>query len=108
MAGLFNPRVLISSKMPLERVLALSTMVVLVGTFPLAVIASRGFRDAPFGSVLRPLPIVVLGFAAMKAPSVMDIAVPDTYFLVVSLVATAGALVSAAYALVLLTEWRKL
>lgn len=91
-----------------ERALALLTTVVLAGTLPLAVIASRGFRDSPFGSVLRPLPVVVFGFGAMKVLDVMAVEVPSTYLLAVSMVATAGALVSAAYALVLLTEWRKL
>jgi len=94
--------------MLVERVLALATTVVLAGTFPLAVVAARGFRDAPFGSVLRPLPVVIAAFVAMNAPAAVDATLPDAYFLGVSLVATAGVLVSAAYALVLLTERRKL
>ncbi|WP_115865663.1 hypothetical protein [Halorussus litoreus] len=94
--------------MLVERVLALTTTVVLAGTFPLAVVAAVGFRDAPFGSVLRPFPVVILAFVAMKAPTAVDADLPDAYFLVASLVATAGVLVSAAYALVLLTERRKL
>lgn len=36
-------------------------VVALAATLPLAVIAARGYRDAPFGRFLRPLvPIVVL------------------------------------------------
>jgi hypothetical protein len=94
--------------MALTRVLALTTTVVLAGTFPVAVIAARGFRDAPFGSVLRPLPVVVLAYVLLNAPSAVGVGVPSPYFLVVSLFGTVGALVSAAHALVLLTERRKL
>jgi len=94
--------------MLVERVLTLATTVVLAGAFPLAAIASRGFRDAPFGSVLRPLPVVILAFVAMNAPGTVGADVPDAYYLATSLVATVGALVSAAHALVLLTERRKL
>lgn len=94
--------------MLVERVLALATTIILAGTFPLAVVASRGFRDAPFGSVLRPLPVVILAFAVMNAPESLDASLPDAYYAVVSLVAVGGTLVSAAHALVLLTEWRKL
>lgn len=94
--------------MLLERVLALATTVVLAGTVPVATIASRGFRGAPFGAVLRPLPVVILAYVAMNAPAAVDVDLPSAYYLVASTVATVGALVSAAYALVLLTERRKL
>ena len=94
--------------MLVERVLALATTIVLAGTFPLAVVASRGFRDTPFGSVLRPLPVVILAFVAMNAPQTVNADLPSLYSAVVSLVVTAGALVSASHAVVLLTEWRKL
>lgn len=41
--------------------LRLGQVVVLAAALPLALIAARGYRDAPFGSVLRPLvPIVVI------------------------------------------------
>lgn len=94
--------------MPLERILALATTLVLAGTFPVAVIAARGFRGAPFGSVLRPLPVVLLAYIALNANVAVDVAVPPVYDLVASAVATVGALVAAAHVLVLLTERRKL
>lgn len=94
--------------MPLERVLALATTLVLAGTVPVAAIAARGFRGAPFGSVLRPLPVVLLAFVALNANVAVGVSVPPTYDLVALTVATFGALLSAAHILVLLTERRKL
>ncbi|MFC4450140.1 hypothetical protein [Halorussus aquaticus] len=94
--------------MPLERIFALTTTLVLAGTFPVAVIAARGFRGAPFGSVLRPLPVVILAYIALNANVAVGVAVPPAYELVASAVATVAALVAAAHVLVLLTERRKL
>lgn len=91
-----------------ERTLELATMLVLAGTLPVAVIAVRGFRGAPFGSVLRPLPFVILAYIAMNAPSVTGTEVPEIFYLVTSTIGVGGALVSAAHAIVLLTERRKL
>ncbi|WP_137286844.1 hypothetical protein [Halorussus salinisoli] len=94
--------------MLLERILALATTLVLAGTVPVAVIAARGFRGAPFGSVLRPLPLVFLAYVALNANVVVGVAVPPVYDIVMSAVATVSALVAAAHVLVLLTERRKL
>jgi hypothetical protein len=47
----------------------LGQVVVLAATLPIAVIAARGYRDAPFGRVVRPLvPITLayLGVAGIK------------------------------------------
>ncbi|MFC7080555.1 hypothetical protein [Halorussus caseinilyticus] len=93
--------------MSLERILSLATTLVLAGTLPVAVIAARGFRDAPFGSVLRPVPVVLLAYVALNANVVIGVSVPPVYDIVASAVATIGALVSAAHVLVLLTERRK-
>lgn len=94
--------------MPIERTLELATMLVLAGTFPVAVIGARGFRGAPFGAVLRPLPIVVVAYIGMNAPAVLGVDVPAAFYLTASTVGVLGALVSAAHALTLLTERRKL
>jgi hypothetical protein len=94
--------------MLLERLLALATTLVLAATLPVAVIAVRGFRGAPFGSVLRPLPFVLLAFVGLKAPTVTGVSAPAGLSLAASIVGVGGALVSAAHALVLLTERRKL
>lgn len=94
--------------MVLERILSLATVLVLASTLPLSLVAVRGFRGAPFGAVLRPIPVVVVAYIAMNAAWVMDASVSPTYRIVTSTVATLGVLVSAAHALVLLTERRKL
>lgn len=94
--------------MALERILTLVTTLVLAGTVPIAVIAARGYRGAPFGSVLRPLPIVILGYVALNASAVVKLPTPTAFALVMSSVATIGAMVSASHVLVLLTERRKL
>jgi hypothetical protein len=94
--------------MLVERILALATTLVLAATLPVAVIAVRGFRGAPFGSVLRPLPFVILAYVGMNVPNVVGVSPPAGFPLAASLVGVGGALVSAAHALVLLTERRKL
>lgn len=94
--------------MVIERTLELATMLVLVGTLPLAVIAVRGFRGAPFGSVLRPLPVVIVAYVLMNAPGVLGVSAPPAFYIATSTVGVVGTLVSAAHAIVLLTERRKL
>ncbi|WP_128478171.1 hypothetical protein [Halorussus pelagicus] len=93
--------------MVVERILALATILVLAGTFPLAVIAARGFRGAPFGSVLRPLPVLLLAYIALNAGTALGVSTPPAFNLAASAVATVTALVAAAHVLVLLTERRK-
>lgn len=94
--------------MAIEETLKLATTLVLAGTVPIAAIAARGFRGAPFGAVLRPLPVVLLGYIALNASGVVEVPASTAVVLVMSSVATLGALVSAAHVLVLLTERRKL
>lgn len=94
--------------MVVERILALGTVLVLAATLPLSLVAIRGFRGAPFGSVLRPLPVVLVAYVALNSAWVLDVSVPPAYQVVTSTVATAALLVSAAHVLVLLTERRKL
>lgn len=88
--------------------LELTTMLVLAGTVPVAVIAAQGFREAPFGSVLRPIPVVLLAYVAMNASGVMNVTFPVTFYLISSTIGVAGVLVAAAHAATLLTERRKL
>ena len=83
-------------------------MLVLAGTLPIAVIAARGFRGAPFGSVLRPIPVVLVAYIAMNASGVVGVDLPESYYLISSTVGVVGVLIAAAQAVVLLTERRKL
>lgn len=94
--------------MALERTLELATMLVLAGTLPLATIAARGFRGSPFGSVLRPIPVVLVAYIAMNAPGVVAVDLPESYYLLTSTIGVVGVLIAAAHAVVLLTERRKL
>lgn len=92
--------------MTLAQILELLTLLVLTATVPLAVIAIRGFEDAPFGRVLRPLPIVFLGYVAYIGPTFLDITIPIMYYAAVSTVAVIASLIAALEASLLLTGRR--
>lgn len=95
--------------------LSLANVVVLTVGLVLAVVAARGFAGAPFGRLLRPLPVLFAAFALVNAPWATELSgwpryVPN-YSLVYSVVFTVavGAAVWAALqALFLLTERRSL
>lgn len=95
-------------KMTIERTLELGSVLVLAMTLPVAVIASRGFRGAPFGAVLRPLPVIVVAYIGLNVPNVLGVSPPPIFYVVTSTIGVVGAFVSAAHAIVLLTEWQKL
>lgn len=94
--------------MVIERALELTTLLVLAATLPLAVIAVRGFRGAPFSAVLRPLPVVIVAYLGMNAPGVMGVSAPMAYYLLASTAGVVGVLIAAVNALILLTGRRKL
>ncbi|WP_054583214.1 hypothetical protein [Halolamina pelagica] len=56
----------------LAELFRLGQVVVLSATLPLAVIAARGFRDAPFGRVVRPLVPITLTYLAIAAIKLAD------------------------------------
>lgn len=93
--------------MLLERVLTVSTAAALAGSFVFSLVAVRGYWDAPFGDVLRPLPIAFAGFLAAVLPDVFGLAVPVSYRVVVASGAVLAAFVAAAQGMVLLTGWRQ-
>lgn len=94
--------------MALEQVLSTATVLVLAAAFPLSLVAARGYRGAPFGAVLRPIPVAIVAFVALNAAWAMDVSVPPAYQLVTSTVAILAVLVAAARVFVLLTGRRKL
>ncbi len=94
--------------MLLERALTATIAASLVGSFVFSVVAVRGFWDAPFGDVLRPLPIAFAGFGAAFAPELLGVAVPTTYLVVTATGAVLAAFVAAAEGFVLLTGGREL
>lgn len=93
--------------MLVERVLTISTTVALAGSFVFSLIAARGFWDAPFGNVLRPLPIAFGGFLAAALPTALGVAVPLSYRVVVASGAVLAAFVAASEGVVLLSGWRQ-
>lgn len=93
--------------MLLERALTVSTTFALVGSFVFSLVAVRGYWDAPFGDVLRPLPIAFGGFLAAALPEALGLSVPVSYRVVVASAAVLAAFVAAAQAVVLLTGWRR-
>lgn len=92
--------------MTLASVFALLTLLVLAATVPVAVIAYRGFSDAPFGRVLRPLPVVFLGYVAYIGPQYIDAALPIAFYATVSTIGVLATLAAALEASLLLTGRR--
>lgn len=92
--------------MPLASLLEMLTLLVLTATVPVALIALHGFRDAPFGRVLRPLPFVFLGYIVYIFPQFLAVDLPLTFFAAASTIAVLATLVAAAEATLLLTGRR--
>lgn len=92
--------------MTTSSILEILTLLVLAGSLPLSVIAVSGFRDAPFGRVLRPLPVVFLGFILYITPQFVPVDLPLLFYAIVSTIAVFGCLVAATEAALLLTGRR--
>jgi len=56
----------------LAELFRLGQVVVLSATLPLAVVAARGYRDAPFGRVVRPLVPITLAYLAIAAIKLVE------------------------------------
>jgi len=83
----------------IERALTVGTTLALLGSFVFSLVAVRGYWDAPFGDVLRPLPVAFAG--------AVGAAVPLRYRAVVASAAVLAAFVAAVEAVVLLAGWRR-
>ncbi|MFB6221151.1 MAG: hypothetical protein ABEH90_06895 [Halolamina sp.] len=92
--------------MLLERALTATVVVALTGSFVFSLVAVRGFWDAPFGDVLRPLPIAFAGFLAAVAPELLGVPVPTSFLVVTATGAVLASFVAAVQGVVLLTGWR--
>lgn len=95
--------------------LSLANVVVLTVGLVLAVVAARGFSDAPFGRMLRPLPVMFAAFVLVNAPWTTGLVGWPGYvpaylplYTVVFTVAVLAAVWAAAQAVYLLTERRSL
>jgi len=95
--------------------LSLANVVVLTVGLVLSIVAARGFSDAPFGRMLRPLPVMFLAFLLVNAPWTTELSGWPGYVPAYSLaytvaftVAVGAAVWAALQALFLLTERRQL
>lgn len=88
----------------LSKVLSLATVLVLVGTLPLAIIAAHGFRNSPFGGVLKPIPVVLIAYIALNVPNAIGMELSAEFAVIVSGIGVVSALVAAVHAIRLLTE----
>ena len=88
--------------------LRLVQIVVLAAALPLSVIAARGYWHAPFGTVLRPLPLVTLGFIVALSVRFLSLG-PDASLLIQGLAwtVTVAAVCWASLQFVLVTTERK-
>jgi hypothetical protein len=89
-----------------ERALTATVAAALAGSFVFSLVAVRGFWDAPFGRVLRPLPIAFAGFLAAVVPELLGVVPPTSYLVVTATGAVLAAFIAAAQGFVLLTGWR--
>lgn len=92
--------------MSIATILEALTLLVLAATLPLSIIAVSGFRDAPFGRVLRPLPVVFFGYILYITPQFVPVDLPLLFYAIVSTVAVFCSLVAASEAALLLTGRR--
>ncbi|WP_058366992.1 hypothetical protein [Haloparvum sedimenti] len=81
----------------LSRLLLLLTTLTLAAGLPLSVIAARGFAGSPFGRVLRPIPVVFIGFIALNVPTIVGIGTAGVYDLIVSTLAVGAAVAAAIF-----------
>lgn len=88
-------------------VMVLAEVVVLSGALVLSVIAALGFWDAPFGRLLKPLPLVYFAFLLMDAGNLLEADLPLTYFHGVGAIAVFVAAYAAIQGALLLTERRE-
>lgn len=92
--------------MSLASVFEMLAMLVLAATLPVTFIAIRGFEDAPFVRVLRPMPVVFIGYIVYIGPQYLDLGLPLMFYAVVSTIGVLASLAAAAEATLLLTGRR--
>lgn len=95
--------------------LSLANVVVLTVGLVLSLVAVRGFAGAPFGRMLRPLPVLFLAFLLVNTPWTAELTGWPIYvpaytlvYAAVYTVAVAAAVWAAVQAVYLLTERRQL
>lgn len=94
--------------MLVERAFVLGAALTLAAGLPLSLVAARGFREAPFGAVLRPVPVAFAGSLAFALPSVLGVGPPTAYATATATIAVLAAFLAAVHAVVLTTGLRQL
>lgn len=84
----------------------LATFAALTAALPLSLVAALGFRDAPFGAMLKPLPVLIVAHAALNAVGILRIDIGGAAYLALSSAAVGASLVAAVNGILLLTERR--
>lgn len=79
----------------------------LAAAIPLSLIAARGFWNAPFGRMVRPLPVVFVFFLAMDASNLTGLDLPRWYFYLLAVPGFWAASYAAVQGALLLTERRE-
>lgn len=80
----------------LREVLLLSQVVLLSAALPLALLSAWGYRNAPFGAVLRPMPIIAGAFLLQAGTALLGL--PEHAAETVGVVASAVGLVAIVWA----------
>lgn len=91
-----------------SNVFVFATVIMLSIALPLSVIAAYGFRNAPFGSMLKPLPLMIAAFILLNAVFLLEVDISGVGYLALSTVAVGAALVATVNGILLLTERRSI
>lgn len=84
--------------------LVLIELLLVAVTLPLSLIAARGFWDAPFGRMIKPLPLVFAFYILLDFPNVVGMDLPRWYFYLTGAPAIAFASYAAFQGALLLSE----
>lgn len=79
----------------------------LAAAIPLSLIAARGFWNAPFGRMVRPLPVAFASFLVMDASNLAGIDFPRWYFYLLAVPGFWAASYAGVQGALLLTERRE-
>jgi len=92
----------------LAELFQLGQLIVFSATLPLAVIAARGYRNAPFGRVVRPLVPITLAYIVVVAVKLVEPSLDATVNRLVGSVAVALIAWTALQLILLLSGRREL
>ena len=87
--------------------LILVEVVLVAMALTLSIIAALGFWNAPFGRLLKPLPIVLFAFLLMDGGNLIDVDLSIWYFHGLGAIASTAAGYAAIQGALLLTERRE-